>query len=284
MGAYIELGPSAVELLHTTILIETNESVGTGFLFKSNEAEPHSIFLVTNKHVIENSTKGTLRMPRVGGDPITVTIDDFETHWLGHPGSDVDIAVLPVGWMLSELSNNGIQLDVKYIQESLIPDRDLLQQIGPFAEVLFVGYPNGLIDSVSLQPIVRRGMLASRPEIDYDGTPTVLIDASVFPGSSGSPVFILHSSPMFFGNNQISFAKRMYFLGVIASVMIRREVGTVSFESIPTALGMISETQQMIDIGVVFRSEEVARTCYEHHNTVLDTMSNGASYVPTIKT
>jgi hypothetical protein len=36
----------------------------------------------------------------------------------------------------------------------------------------------------------RRGMTATPPQLDYCGRPTFLIDASVFGGSSGSPVFL----------------------------------------------------------------------------------------------
>jgi hypothetical protein len=58
--------------------------------------------------------------------------------------------------------------------------------------VTFIGYPNGIWDSKNLLPVVMRGTTASPIEVDFEGTPRFLIDASVFGGSSGSPVFILN--------------------------------------------------------------------------------------------
>mgnify|MGYP003291781313 CR=1 FL=1 len=39
-------------------------------------------------------------------------------------------------------------------------------------------------------PLVRTGTIASHPRKDFNGLPQFVIDAQVFPGSSGSPVFI----------------------------------------------------------------------------------------------
>lgn len=56
--------------------------------------------------------------------------------------------------------------------------------------VEFIGYPEGLYDSVNCLPIARRGMMATLGYIDYEGKPEFLIDATVLTGSSGSPVFM----------------------------------------------------------------------------------------------
>ena len=56
------------------------------------------------------------------------------------------------------------------------------------SDVLVVGYPRGFYDTVSLFPIVKSGIVASRWGAGFQGDPCFLIDAKLFPGSSGSVV------------------------------------------------------------------------------------------------
>lgn len=69
-----------------------------------------------------------------------------------------------------------------------------MEELSAVEEILMVGYPNGLWDSVNNYPLIRRGITASHPAVDFevDGVPTTVVDAACFPGSSGSPV-ILHN-------------------------------------------------------------------------------------------
>ena len=78
---------------------------------------------------------------------------------------------------------------VKHIgQEFLTPI--VYSKVALGSEVLFVGYPNDYYDTVNNLPLVRKGTLASMPNIDFRGKGAVVIDAQVFGGSSGSPVFV----------------------------------------------------------------------------------------------
>lgn len=52
-----------------------------------------------------------------------------------------------------------------------------------------VSYPIGLIDNINNFPIFRRGITASHPGLSFKVKPEFLIDASCWPGSSGSSVF-----------------------------------------------------------------------------------------------
>jgi len=56
-----------------------------------------------------------------------------------------------------------------------------------------IGYPNGLWDHVNNLPLIRRGITASHPGVDYqiegqNGPGVTVIDMACFPDSSGSPV------------------------------------------------------------------------------------------------
>jgi hypothetical protein len=108
-------------------------------------------------------------------------------------------------------------------------------------------------------PIARRGTTATPLQIDYAGAPTFLVDASVFPGSSGSPVFICNSGG-YPSRSGFVVGTRVLFLGVIAEVAVREEHGQIDFVSIPTAEVPIVRTQQMIDLGVVYKSSTVLDT------------------------
>jgi len=54
-----------------------------------------------------------------------------------------------------------------------------------------VGYPIGLWDEKNNYPIFRKGITATHPANDYNGKSEFMIDAACFPGSSGSPVYII---------------------------------------------------------------------------------------------
>ena len=63
------------------------------------------------------------------------------------------------------------------------------EKVVPGADVLFVGYPNDFYDTRNNLPLVRKGSLSSIPNVDFKGKGELVIDAEVFGGSSGSPVF-----------------------------------------------------------------------------------------------
>lgn len=75
-------------------------------------------------------------------------------------------------------------------------------------EVSFVWYPSGYFDRKNFLPIMRKGTISSIPSVDFNWEKKILIDAQVFPGSSGSPVFV-----------SIDWKYRL--LGIITSALFR---------------------------------------------------------------
>lgn len=63
-------------------------------------------------------------------------------------------------------------------------------------EVVFVWYPSGIYDKKHTLPIMRKWTIASIPSVDFNGEKKILIDAQVFPWSSGSPVFTSNGTEM----------------------------------------------------------------------------------------
>jgi len=127
-------------------------------------------------------------------------------------------------------------------------------------EVIFVGYPNGIYDSVNNLPITRRGSTATPPSVDYEGKPIFLIDASVFQGSSGSPVLIYDNGSWLSRDGGLISGIRLFLLGVLGSVFFRETDGTLSFEEIPAAVKPVVKTSQMIDLGIVYKSTTIIET------------------------
>jgi len=222
-------------ILFTTVRIEAtlpNNSIstGTGFIFNYVKNDKQYLFVVTNKHVIKDTTEGKLTFNQSDGEkPIfgkvfTIGYPNFEKQWIGHPKQDIDVAIMPFAPVLNELSNRGVQIFFKSITPDIIPsDKLLREEIDAVEDIVFVGYPSDIYDRRNLLPVVRRGITATPISVDFEGKPTFLIDASIFPGSSGSPVFLCNIGSYSPKGKGLVVGSRVFFLGVVASVFIRKE-------------------------------------------------------------
>lgn len=253
------------QMLFTTVRITTTSSAGAGlgtgfFWMKTPDANGQAqLFLVTNKHVIEGQTSAVLHLiaggadgPRLG-EEIEVRIDDPPSNFVGHPDPNVDVAVLPVGGVMTQLHESGQEVYFRAVSESQAATNESLAAFEPIEPVTFIGYPNGLYDTTSLLPIVRQGHSATPLTIDYEGRPMFLVDASVFPGSSGSPVFLMRnpSAPDKYGNITLGGPAQVIFLGVVAAVYQR---------SVPvlTAAPTGHFVHDALDIGIVYKGSAVS--------------------------
>jgi len=144
------------------------------------------------------------------------------------------------------------------VPDRLIPTQDEIDELDAVEDVIFVGYPNGIWDSENNLPVTRRGITATPIAIDYRNEPKFLIDASVFPGSSGSPVFLYNNTGTFAmkGKGTV-FGGRIMFLGLVASVFFREEAGRIEMVDVPTGMEPIPVVRQMINLGIVFKATAV---------------------------
>ena len=255
------------EILFAPLRIETPSGVGTGSIVAHDWADDkEGAFLVTNRHVVEGTRKGRLNFiladqsstwaPALG-QSTHIDLSEKLWSWTNHPSADVDIAVLPLGGVLNHLNGIGSRPYYRSIPTAMIPELDVLEDLDVVEEVLFVGYPNGIYDRANNLPIFRKGTTATPLSVDYDGKPTFLIDASVFPGSSGSPVFIYKRGSWITRKRELQSGQRIYFIGVLGSVYYREDDGSLNFQEIPTAVGPIIKTRQMIDLGIVYKARTV---------------------------
>ena len=136
---------------------------------------------------------------------------------------------------------SGIGANNKVFYKPLHPDMisnfeedDLL----PGTDVWFIGYPDNRFDVAHNLPILRKGYIASIPKVDFNNKRQFIIDAQVFPGSSGSPVF--------------NIIDRNYkLIGVVSETMLKNE----QLQIVPTNIGL--GVNQIIGLGIVIKSTVV---------------------------
>jgi len=84
-----------------------------------------------------------------------------------------------------------------------------------------------------------------------------LIDASVFGGSSGSPVFIYQSGAYGTKNGPAKAGTKFFFVGVVAAVYFKTAANDIVSLPIPTRKKDVAIDKEMIDLGIVFKAETV---------------------------
>ena len=261
---------SQVESVYfTTVKIE-GAMTGTSFVVRhewvgmSDGEKKVGAFLVTNKHIVGESRSGTVLLTVVEDDdtrrPETFEIpEEVWAYWCDHPDDYIDVCVLPFSLYLNSLPQDVPKIDYNWFDSRLAPSEETSLDIGLIEDVLFVGYPSGLYDATNNLPLARRGVTATPCTVDYEGKPVFLIDASVFPGSSGSPVFIFNLGG-WRSTKGLMAGDRLVFLGVLASTYYRNEEGVIELRESPISLRPHLSTRQMIDIGVVYKSCTVVET------------------------
>jgi hypothetical protein len=261
-------------LLHNTVRIETFKNdgtvhVGTGFFYNFEAADKSSScpVVVTCWHVIAGSTNGRMYFAQASSNVIaraqehlTAELTSFENRWIRHPDTNIDLAVLPIGPIIKMLEENRLMLDFAPIDESLIPGESVLRDCGVFQEVKLIGYPVGIWDEKNNLPIVRRGMTASDPVVDYNGRSEFLVDAAVFPGSSGSPVYIAEEGGRVLPVGRAGMTlggPRINFLGILYAVYEYTSEGKVEIVTIPTAFDFKVKTHTPANLGLVVKASRL---------------------------
>ena len=185
---------------------------GTGFLIEVD----HVFYLVTAKHVAERLSPESGKIEDVvaglnlkNGQGVLQSISQtqirLKVNWIFHPTADV--AALP--FSLSP------EYNVRTIPIERFAPEDAYSEL---QDVFFVSFQPSLQGSDHITPILRRGMISL---ISGD---KVYLDAFVFPGNSGSPVFSRPSAMTFVPNGV--FAGDAYgcmLLGVVGSYLPYRD-------------------------------------------------------------
>lgn len=243
---------------------------GTGFFFDYKFGDLVYPFIVTNKHVIDGAQKWKFTfIKKKNGKPelgdifeITITSEQSPNAWFGHPDPDIDIAIIPRCQLINfEKEKYNTELFTIAIQTNNIPNAEQIEELDAIEEITFIGYPNGVWDTKNFLPVARRGTTASPIAVDFENKPRFLIDASVFGGSSGSPVFICNLGGTYAKKTGVTVSGlRFYFVGVVAGVFFRTHLNEIIPVPIPTQVRPMAEQQEMIDLGIVFKARTVVET------------------------
>jgi len=245
---------------------EIEKEISTGFIVTYKWGKDKvGDFLLTSKHAIEGANTGRFFFMRaVSGRPLlgetyNIEMDNFGQRWYKNPDPRVDMAVMPLAGVLREMEKRKWKVYYKSIPKEIALGTNSAQELDAIEEVIFIGYPSGLYDSKNFLPVARRGVTATPLVVDYSGLPQFLIDASVFPGSSGSPVFIVNTGSYSDRKGNLVLGNRVIFLGMISALISRKEASEWEFEGQKKEVPVL-KTQQMIDIGVVYKASVVFST------------------------
>lgn len=235
--------------------------VGTGFFCNIPVAGTDQVvpILITNKHVVEGAahtefvvhTSSTSGAKPDGKQSVRATLAD----WIFHPNSKVDLCAVAVGSALNQVKGF-----YRAIDPSIVPTDEQLEALSAVEEILMIGYPNGLWDAANNYPLIRRGITASHPAVDFDvaGVPTTVIDAACFPGSSGSPVFLHNFGTYDDKQGNTVIGSRTIFLGVLFSGPVIQSDGKIVIRNIPTASEPVAEINMMMNLGYIIKAKELA--------------------------
>jgi hypothetical protein len=214
-----------------TYLDDVKIGVATGFVVKKN----NSYYLITNWHVVTgrnpydnrllsdtgiadpNVLKVWFHGPKLGHwiqKEINIIDRDGNKLWLEHErGKEIDVVAIPL-----ELSS-----DVKiYDIDLALAEFDIM--LYPSEAVSIIGFPEGLTSGGKF-PIWKTGHIASDIDIDWDGKPAFLIDATTKSGMSGSPVIAKRVSIYQTSKGNV-VGNAVKFLGIYSG----REIGASGIE------------------------------------------------------
>lgn len=235
-------------------------SSGTGFFFafdynKGTEKECYTPLLITNRHVLEDAsyveikiTRGAGGKPSVG-DTLSLSFDHAERLTIFHPNPSVDLAAIMIGPIMQKYHES---LFVPYLSPTEIANEDEMKDINVMHDVIMIGYPDGISDTTNHMPIFRKGITATRPDLDYNGEKVFLIDASCFPGSSGSPIIAYDNGAILSSSGIVSFGRKMRLIGIQSKVFLHDSNGNIVPMKVPTqtSLGVVTQIPNNIGIAV----------------------------------
>lgn len=261
----MDINSTTKKLLFNTVRVDTvleDGSEGSGTAFVVSHAHPRGshTFIVTNRHLVDGVRSGGLVFTQKrNGQPLLgqrfqLNIDDFPQAWFLHPDPAVDLAIIPMRPLEQAARDRGVELYYHVIDSRLVPDEAATRALDALEEVLFVGYPSGVWDQVNLMPILRRGTTATPMAVDFEGRAEFLIDAAVYPGSSGSPVFVYQPDTL---RPTQSAGKKFLFAGVVAAVFFRQEANHLVSVPVPANNHGMVMGSEMIDLGLVIKSQAV---------------------------
>jgi Trypsin-like peptidase domain len=275
------------QLVHTTVRIETNgpagRGAGTGFFMNfCNQRSSHVPAIVTNKHVVARTIEGEFHITGTKsasnepdlGTLIPVPVVEFEKNWLLHPDPAVDLAVFPITPVLRWLEEKGHRPFYFSFDTDILADAEFLAGLSAIEDILMIGYPIGLWDSKHNFPIVRRGITATPPYVDFNGRAEFVIDCVCFPGSNGSPVLLYnHGGYIDKEGNSFTGPSRIKLMGILFTGPHYAAHGDVQVVPIPTSVKPVAISRIPSNLGYCIKADQL-RYFEKHFQETASTTAN----------
>lgn len=186
-------------IVEATYKITDGQTAATCFLLeRPRDGKTPQILLVTAAHALENfkgdDVRLILRRSKTESDvepvpwPFRIR-QEKQSFWIKHP--NVDVAVLPIS-PPDDLRPKTLPIELLATDETWKQ-----QQFEPGDLVRLVGYPHAMQFEPNPQgyPTTRLAALAGFPLRPSDTARLFLIDANVFEGDSGGPIYWLGDKP-----------------------------------------------------------------------------------------
>jgi len=243
--------------------------IGTGFLYGRNlnpeeiipENKRYSVWLVTNKHVLDRQARIYIKFnsandPASKDYPIDLTINGRNLN-IGHPNPRIDVSVI-------SLDANFIKTEGRIFQfiqsdaHSKVKANLKAEMATEGDRVFVLGFPMGLVAPERQYVICRGGYLARIRDFLDDRTTDYLVDATVFPGNSGGPVFSCPSALAIAGtptnpsSNLIGIVKSYIpYQDVAVSAQTGRPRVTFEENTGLTAIESVDSIRETIELAMV---------------------------------
>lgn len=263
-------------MFNTVRLVASDRSSGTGYFYNfviDNKIVP---VIITNKHVVNYNSNETMTFylhlrngENESNESYQVTLT---LNWIFHSKKDLCFCfVNPVFEFVKKQTGK----DVFYIaiDETILPSQKMLEELSALEELVMVGYPIGLWDKNNNFPIFRKGYTASHPAIDFNESGIGLVDMACFPGSSGSPIYILNEGGYKDKVGNLNWGQsRIIFIGTLFSGPIYDATGKLVVTDIPTSNQVVeSHTGIMVNLGYYIKSSEIL----EFKNIIKEILEKG---------
>lgn len=255
------------KLLYSTVKITvqrgTATSTGTGFFYAVDIGNNHMVpLLVTNKHVLAQGGVASIWCHEKASGPVlkssgsvkqvTLTVAPGAT--IEHPDPNIDLCAVFFGDILNQAESAGTPLLFIPLSKEIIPQGNQWNDFDALEEVIMVGCPNGIYDTVNYNPIIRSGITATPLSQEYLGKPEFMVDMACFPGSSGSPIMLVNQlgyRDKSTGNFMMG-SGRVFFLGILYAGPLITNQGQIVLGQAPQIV-----TNTMMHLGNAVRSSEM---------------------------
>ncbi len=237
------------------------EPIATGFFFgkfisKVNEQQSeYRIFLVTNKHVInESTTVYGFRLDAKNENPADwfylPTRTNGSHSWFLHPDLQIDVAITPVPGVVSLNESHNLKF---FRSESNTLSSDGMKEAGLTEgdEIFILGFPQKIVGEARNAVLVRQGCIARVRDLYMSESIDFYVDAPVFKGNSGGPVI---NKPQIVGIGDTPVVNNAYLIGILTKYI---SVTNRTRNELDVEQPNIYET--FLDLGKVLPVEHIER-------------------------